>query len=439
MPLICLGLSHRTAPLEVRERHTFPPSRMAETLAALRDYEAIREAAMLQTCGRLEFYADVDDYESGAAQLKSFLLHFRHAGLDYDLESYLYTLLGAEAAEHLLRVATGLDSMLIGEAEILGQVKDAYVQAQRAQAIGTTLHRLFREALRAGKIARSTTRIGGESLSLATAAIEAARAHRGTLAGASVVIAGAGKMGRAALRRLHEEGAERVVVVNRTLSHARELVEDVAFGEALEMPALVKALAQADVLFTSTGASHFILTKDELERERERIGEQPLLVIDLAVPRDVDPEVATLPGVSLVDIDGLRPVIDERLEIRREAIPDVERVIARHLERFLRWYRSRVALPAIASLTQKAESIRAAELDRLFSRCPELSERERALVTGMSMTIVSKLLHSAISNIREKATASDADVLSHVRVLDELFELNLAASIAELGETTLPQ
>ncbi len=437
MPLICLGLSHRTAPLEVRERHAFPPSRMAETLAALRDYEAIREAAMLQTCGRLEFYADVDDYESGAAQLKSFLQNFRHAGLEYDLESYLYTLLGAEAAEHLLRVATGLDSMLIGEAEILGQVKDAYVQAQRAQAIGTTLHRLFREALRAGKTARSTTRIGGESLSLATAAIEAARAHLGTLAGASVVIAGAGKMGRTALRRLRDEGVERAVVVNRTLSHARALVEDVAFGEALEMPALAKALAQADVLFTSTGASHFILTKDELERERA--AQRPLLVIDLAVPRDVDPEVATLPGVRLIDVDGLRPVIDERLEIRREAIPDVERVIARYLERFLRWYRSRVALPAIASLTQKAEAIRTAELDRLLLRCPELSERERALITGMSMTIVSKLLHSAISNIREKATVSDAEVLSHVRVLDELFELNLAASIAELGETTLPQ
>ncbi|MHB8432725.1 MAG: glutamyl-tRNA reductase [Candidatus Tyrphobacter sp.] len=437
MPLICLGLSHRTAPLEVRERHAFPPSRMAETLAELRDYGTIREAAMLQTCGRLEFYADVDDYESGAAQLKSFLQHFRHADLEYDLESYLYTLLGAEAAEHLLRVATGLDSMLIGEAEILGQVKDAYVQAQRAEAIGTTLHRLFREALRAGKMARSTTRIGGESLSLATAAIEAARAHRGTLAGASVVIAGAGKMGRAALRRLRAEGVARVVVVNRTLSHARELVEEIAFGEALEMPELLKALAHADILFTSTGASHFILTKDELERETA--GERRLLVIDLAVPRDVDPEVATLAGVRLIDVDGLRPVIEERLEIRRDAIPDVERLIARYLERFLRWYRSRVALPAIASLTQKAESIRVAELDRLFLRCPELSERERALVTGMSMTIVSKLLHSAISNIREKATANDAEVLSHVRVLDELFELNLAESIAELGETKLPR
>ncbi len=409
---------------------------MAETLSALRDYEAVREAAMLQTCGRLEFYAEVEDYETGVAQLKAFLLNFRHGSIDYDLESYLYTLLGGEAAEHLFRVATGIDSMLVGEAEILGQVKDAYVQAQRAGALGATLHRLFHEALRAGKTARSTTRIGGESLSLATAAIESIRARRGTLHGAFVVVAGAGKMSRTALRRLRDEGVASVVVANRTPSRGRDLVAEAGFGTAIEMPRLGAALAEADVLIASTGASHFVVTKELLEKARP--GDRPLVVVDLAVPRDIDPEVSTLPNVSLVDVDGLRPVIEERLQLRRDAIPDVERIIARYLERFLRWYRSRFAVPAIASLTQKAESIRVAEIERLFARCPELTERERALVAGMSMTIVSKLLHSAIANIREKATESEAEVLSHVRVLDELFELNLAAQIAELGET-LPQ
>lgn len=437
MPIVCLGLSHRTAPVEVRERHAFPASRMAEVLAALRDYEAVREAAMLQTCGRLEFYADVDEYEAGAAQLKAFLTNFRHASIDYDLDSYLYTLLGSEAAEHLLRVATGLDSMLIGEAEILGQVKDAYVQAQRAHAIGPILHRLFNEALRAGKTARTTTRIGGESLSLAGAAIEAARAQRGgSLRGATVAIAGAGKMGRTALRRLRDEGVARVVVANRTLSNATALVEELGFGDAIEMSTLPAALASADVLVASTGASQFVVTKSMLEAARAGL-ERPMLVIDLAVPRDVDPEVAELPGVSLIDVDGLRPVIDERLEIRRDAIPDVEAIIARYLDRFSRWYRTRFAMPAIASLTQKAESIRIAELERLFARLPDLTDRERELVTGMSTSIVSKLLHSAIANIREKATESEAEVLSHVRVLDELFELNLAARIAELDESTL--
>lgn len=404
MPLLCLGLSHRTAPVEVRERHAFPPSRMGEALAALRDYEAVREAVMLQTCGRLEFYAEVDDYEKGIAQLKSFLLNFRHASLEYDLESYLYTLLGAEAPEHLFRVATGLDSMLIGEAEILGQVKDAYVQAQRAASLGPTLHRLFREALRAGKTARATTGIGSSSLSLATAALEAVRAKRGTLGGADVVLAGAGKMGRTALRRLREEGVGRAVVANRTLAHARELVESLDFGEALALDALEFAVAEADVLITSTGSAQFILTRAMLEAARSH--ERPLIIVDLAVPRDIDPEIASLPAVTLLDVDGLRPVIEERLEVRRDAIPDVEAIIARSLERFVRWYDSRFAVPAIAFLAQKAEAIRIAELERLFARCPDMTPREREHVIGMSRTIVSKLLHSAIASIREEAELS---------------------------------
>src|SRR5580692_2930985 len=175
MPLTCIGLSHHTAPIEVRERHAFPASRMAEALVALRDYEAVQEACMLQTCGRLEIYAELHDYERGIAQIKSFLANFGHGATGYDIESYLYTRLGHQAVDHLFRVCTGLDSMLIGEAEILGQVKDAYVAAMQAHSIGRTLHRLFRDAISAGKTARAKTGIGDKSISIATAAIEASR------------------------------------------------------------------------------------------------------------------------------------------------------------------------------------------------------------------------------------------------------------------------
>ena len=216
MPIVCIGLSHHTAPVEVRERHAFPATRMAEALVALRDYEAVKEAAMLQTCGRLEIYAEIDDYEAGVAQLKSFLSNFGHRSTDYDIESFLYTLLGRQAIEHLFRVSTGLDSMLIGEAEILGQVKEAYAQAQHARSLGKILHRLFREALNAGKTARSQTRIGDESVSVATAAVEAAKAKLGTLQGKSVVVIGAGNMGRIAVKRLRNEGADRLIVTNRS-------------------------------------------------------------------------------------------------------------------------------------------------------------------------------------------------------------------------------
>ncbi|MGA8097965.1 MAG: glutamyl-tRNA reductase [Candidatus Cybelea sp.] len=426
MPIACIGLSHRTAPVEVRERHAFPPSRTAETLVALRDYEAVREAVMLQTCGRLEIYAELDEYETGVAQIKSFLANFRHGTIGYDIESYLYTQLGHQAVEHLFRVCTGLDSMLIGEAEILGQVKDAYVAATRAKSLGRTLHRLFREALAAGKTARAQTGIGGESVSMATAALEAARARIGTLEGACILVVGAGKMGRTAVKRLRGEGAQRVIVANRTISRSRGLVIDAGFGEAVEMLELVEALVAADVVVASTGASDFVLDEARVRAAMSQRPQRPLFIVDIAVPRDVDPSVTNVENVSLVDIDGLKSVVNERLDLRREAIPAVEEIIAEYVERFENWYRSRVAVPVIARLTQKAETIRAAELERLLARCPDLDERERMLVTGMTMTIVSKLLHSAILKIREKATLDHAEALSSARVLDDLFELDLA-------------
>jgi len=431
MPLTCIGLSHHTAPIEVRERHAFPASRMAEALVALRDYEAVTEAVMLQTCGRLEIYAELSDYESGVGQIKSFLTNFRHGTTGYDIESYLYTRLGHQAVEHLFRVCTGLDSMLIGEAEILGQVKEAYVAATQADSLGRTLHRLFREAIAAGKIARAKTHIGSESVSIATAAVEAARVRLGTLEGKSVLVVGAGKMGRAAVKRLRQEGAVRVIVTNRTLARSRELIEEAGFGEAVEMPELSDALAVADVVVASTGASHFLLDEKRVAAAMALRTQRPLFIVDIAVPRDVDPAVAQVANVALVDVDGLKSVVNERLESRREAIPAVEKIVGEHVERFESWYRSRATLPVIARLTQKAEAIRAKEVERLLARCPNMSERERMLVTGMSMTIVSKLLHSVILKIRNKAIVDRAEALSHARVLDELFELNIAGAIAD--------
>jgi glutamyl-tRNA reductase len=432
MPIVCIGLSHHTAPVEVRERHAFPPARMVEALVALCDYEAVHEAAMLQTCGRLEIYAMLDDYERGVAQIKSFLTNFRHASTGYDIESYLYTRLGREAMEHLFRVSTGLDSMLIGEAEILGQVKDAYVVAQRAKSLGRTLHHLFREALAAGKTARAQTQIGSESISIATAAVEAARARVGSLTGKTIVVIGAGKMGRTAVKRLRSEGAARVVVANRTMSRARDLVAEQGLGEALELPGLSDALSIADVVVASTGASHFILNEERVGTAMARRPDRPLFIVDIAVPRDADPAVASIANVSLVDIDDLKSVVDEKLDVRREAIPAVEEIIAEYVERFETWYRTRIAVPVIATLTQKAEAIRVAELNRLLARCPDMSERERMLVAGTTMTIVSKLLHSVILKIREKARLGREEALSDARVLDELFELNLAEHLAEL-------
>ena len=439
MPLVCLGLSHHTAPLEARERHTFPPHRMGEALIALRDYEAVREALMLQTCGRLEIYAELEDYEVGVGQLKSFLGNFRHGDVS-DMDSYMYTLLGTQAIEHVFRVSTGLDSMLIGEAEILGQVKDAYVQAQRARSLGKTLHTLFRAALEAGKTARTQTHISSDSTSLATAAVACAKEHLGDLSGATALIVGAGKMGALAARRLKAEGAHHIVVLNRSHKRAQHVADELGeIARAAELPGLVDALKAADVVVTSTGASHFILTPGNLAEAMLARPDRPLFIVDIAVPRDVDPDAARIPGVGLVDVDALKDVVDVTLEKRREAIPLVEEIIGAHVERFQQWYQSRVAIPVISSLTQKAETIREAELERLFARVPELTERQRMLITGTSLTIVSKLLHSAIVRIRDKAVENRAEALTHVKMLDELFELQALAEEVALGTSPPPE
>ncbi len=416
MPLVCLGLSHHTASVEVRERHSFPPSRMSEALIALRDYDSVREAAMLSTCNRLEIYAELDDYEAGVEQIKSFLRNFRHGAVE-DMSSYMI--------DHLFRVATGLDSMLIGEAEILGQVKDAYIQAQKARSLGKTLHTLFREVLGAGKEARTRTLIGSESTSVATAAIEMAKEHLGSLSGKTVLVVGAGKMGATAAKRLRYEGCSELLLANRTHQKAREVVESVGFGEALEMPGLVDALARADIVVTSTGASHFILSPGNVAEAMLARPDRPLFITDIAVPRDVEPEVARIPGVTVADIDALKLHVETTLEHRRESIPMVEEIIAEHAERFARWYQSRVAIPVVSSLVQKAESIREGEIERLFARCPELTERERMLITGASLTIISKLLHNVVVKIRERATNNRAEAVSLASMLDDLFDLRV--------------
>ena len=319
--------------------------------------------------------------------------------------------------------------MLRAQAQIVATLPDLQSLANLhcLKSLGRTLHHLFREALAAGKAARAQTSIGGESVSIATAAVEAAKSRLGTLEAKSILVVGAGKMGRTAVRRLRAEGAARVVVVNRTASRSLDLVDEAGFGEVVELPDLIEALVMADVVVASTGAANFVIDAQRLAAAMERRPERPLFIVDIAVPRGGDThDAAEAKQERFVKEDQKSGGVEGR-EKRREAIPHVEEIIAEYVERFDNWYRSRVAVPVISRLTQKAEAIRAAELERLLARCPDIGERERMLVTGMTLTIVSKLLHSVILKIREKATLDRSEALSHARVLDELFELEALA------------
>jgi glutamyl-tRNA reductase len=317
--------------------------------------------------------------------------------------------------------------MLIGDAEILGQVKVAYAQARTSGSAGKTLHRIFRDAINAGKESRTRTSIGNASVSVATAAIAKAKEHIGSLAGKTVLVIGAGKMGTTAAKRLKLEGAAEFAIVNRTHERALELVKKLGCGQAIEPDLLNEALAASDVVITSTGAPHFVLTPQNVEDAMSVRPGRPMVLIDIAIPRDVDPSVASIPGVTVHDIDTMNKTIDVTLDHRRAAVPLVEAIIASHIDDFDTWYRSRASIPVISSLARKAEAIRNNEMEKLIGKCPGLTARERGLVAGMSMTIVSKLLHSAIVKIREDSGEA-AEIAARARIIDELFELQLDQS-----------
>lgn len=408
MPLVLLGISHRTAPEEVRDRHALPASRIAAALLALRDYSAIAEAAILSTCNRLEIYADVADFEAGVAQLKEFLTTYRNMRVD-DFDKYLYTMLGAEAVEQLLRVASGLDSMLIGEPDILAQIKEAMQLAHAAGALGPHLNRLFRAALQTGKRARTDTNIGRDVVSLGAAAVELAQRHC-VLTRTRCAVLGAGKMGAIVAKHLHARGARSLCVVNRTQRRAHQIADKLGASTA-GLEELGQVLGDVDLLLTAVG-SGVPLVSAELLAAVDRNRTRPLLIIDIGVPHDVAPSTGPLRHTTIYRLDALREIVDQTLAERRAEIPAVEAIVEHQVQTYGQWYRSRGAAPLIKRLRAKAEDIRAAEIERLFQRLPELDDEQRRLVIATSVSIINRLLHVPVTKLRET-------MLDNAAVVDE--------------------
>jgi glutamyl-tRNA reductase len=411
MPIVSLGLSHRTAPPEVRDRHAVPSERIAEALQALSEYHAVREAAILSTCNRLEIYADVESYESGVAHLKEFLTTYRAMRVE-DFDKYLYTLLGAQAVEHLLRVACGLDSMLLGEPQIMHQVKDALRLAHAAGSVGPHLHRLFRVALQAGKEARHQTAIGRNVVSLGAAAVELA-ATQCDVSRARCTVIGAGTMGTTVAKHLHERHPTSLTIVNRTLRRAAT-VADIVGGTACGIDALPRVLTESDLVISAVGSGGYLITQEMLRAARQAAFGGSLVIVDIGVPRDVEPSAALLRGVRMYSIEDLREVVNQSLRERRAEIPAVEDIVMHHAAAYQRWYHARAVAPLIAALRRKAEAIRAREIDRLFARMPELNERQRQMVVAASASIINKLLHGPVVALRERATQQQASLQAHL-------------------------
>ncbi|MGQ9583995.1 MAG: glutamyl-tRNA reductase [Anaerolineae bacterium] len=397
--VLAVGLNHKIAPVEVRERLAVSASHLPGTLGQLLGIPGVEEAAVLSTCNRLELYVAADGATSTRERITSFLA--QRAGLEVkDLAAYLYVYEGDACARHLGRVAAGLDSLLVGEYEIQGQVKGALQAAVEAGASKAKITALFQHALRAGKMVRTRTDIGLGEKSLADVVVWVAEEHLTDLASRKALVIGAGKMGKLAARTLARSGFHWLFIANRTFDKARELAAEVG-GDAVHFDGLAGALRRADLVVSSTGAPHIVLHEADVRAALEGRGGARLVVLDLAVPRDVDPAVANLPGVALYDMDDLIEVVARRHPVAAPAMAAAEAIVERMVEEYCTWLHEREMAPLICALRAQAEAIRQGELEKALSRLQHLSERDQEVVRALSKSLTHKLLHTPTARLKE--------------------------------------
>jgi glutamyl-tRNA reductase len=433
--LLALGVSHRTAPLDLRERLALTEGRAVGVLGELVASEGVHEAAALSTCNRTELYLVASDPVEAESLALGFLA--REAGIrPTELLGRLYSLRRAEAARHLFRVTAGLDSMIVGEAEIQGQVKRAYELALVEGATGAILNRAFRGALAAGKRARHETGISERGLSIPSVAVELAQRTLGDLSSRTVLLVGAGETAELTARALAARGVEAIFVANRHYGRAIGLAQRFG-GRAVRIDELPAQMEGADIVVSSTNSPHHIVERQELELVMERRDGRPLLLVDLAVPRDIEPACREVGGVSLHDVDDVQSIAERNASGREAEARGAERLLASELARFERWLASLQVIPTVAALRHRAEEIVERVLAENESRWESLSEADRDRLLAMARAIANRLLHEP--TLRLKRTTDDEAAYPYVHALRELFGLDsetapLEAQDAEVTE-----
>ncbi|HUF90937.1 MAG TPA: glutamyl-tRNA reductase [Candidatus Limnocylindria bacterium] len=419
MTLFVAGLSHRNAAVALRELLAVEEDKLRELLHDLQATGVLREAVLLSTCNRVELYGVAE--APGAARSAVFRYLCRHRGVDPALvEPVLYTHEDEDAVRHAFRVASSLDSMMIGEPQILGQVKDAFALAQACEVVGPALHTLFMQAFTVAKKVRTETEIGRHAVSVAFAAVELARKIFTTLEGKSVLLLGAGKMSELAARHLVEQGAFPIYVVNRTWGRAQELARALA-GTAVPFDELDTAMAAVDIVIASTAASEPVVTRAAVQRAMQSRRGRALFFIDIAVPRDVEAGVGTLDDVYCYDIDALRQVVDANIRERVREAQRAEGLVEREVARFAARRRDVEVIPTIVSLRERLEEIRLGEVRKTLARLPEASVETRAAIDALSNAIVNKILHAPVTKLRESSRAGASR--SWLELVHELFAL----------------
>ncbi|MFC0522426.1 glutamyl-tRNA reductase [Pontibacillus salicampi] len=417
MHILVVGLNYKTAPVEIREKLTFPETETAKAMKALNEQKSVLENVIISTCNRTEIYAVVDQLHTGRYYIKQFLANWFNVDKE-EFSPYLSIYETDGAMEHLFRVISGLDSMVLGETQILGQMKQAFLTGQQSGTTGTIFNQLFKQAVTLAKRSHKETEIGENAVSVSYAAVELSKKIFGDLLNKHVVIYGAGKMGELAAKNLHGSGAEKITVVNRTKEKAITLAKQFN-GTPKTVEELSDVLASADILISSTGSKDYVINKETIEQVHKQRKGRPLFLVDIAVPRDLDPAIDELDSVFLYDIDDLQGIVDANLEARKEAAEQIEMMIEAEIVAFKEWLQTIGVVPVISALRNKALTIQADTMQSIERKMPDLTEREKKVLNKHTKSIINQMLKQPILQAKEYAAHPEAD--QHLEMFKDIF------------------
>ncbi|MBI5098290.1 MAG: glutamyl-tRNA reductase [Nitrospirae bacterium] len=417
MNILIVGLNHKTAPIEVREKIAFDGPKLEEAINILKKSNAVKENIILSTCNRVEIYAGVSDMDSGIESIKDFISEFHKVSRDL-LDKSLYLHKGTEAIRHMYRVASSLDSMVVGEPQILGQLKDAYDTALKNKTTGVLLNKLMRKSVSVAKRIRTETRIAASAVSISFAAVELAKKIFEDLSTKAFMLIGAGEMAELAARHLINSGVQDVFITNRTMARAEELALEF-HGKVITFENFVQELLHTDIVICSTGAPHYILLKEQVHKTMKERKQKPMFIIDISVPRNIDPQINDLDNVYLYDVDSLQGIVDTNVQERAKEAEKAEQIVDEEIGSFLKWHASLAATPTVVALRNKAEEIRKAEFEKTVKKLGPMEEEKVKAIEYLTISIVNKLIHPPTAAL--KSENNDKETM--LDVVQKLFQL----------------
>jgi glutamyl-tRNA reductase len=418
MKIFVAGLNHSTADIEVREKVAFNGSRLEEGLRRFRELPEIEEAMILSTCNRVELYAHVKDTLRASESIRAFLSEFHHVNRSL-LDKAIYTHDDVDAIRHIFRVASSLDSMVVGEPQILGQLKEAFEMALEKKTTGILLNRLMKKAISVAKRVRSETKIAENAVSISFAAVELAKKIFADLSGKVFMLLGAGEMAELAARHLMSNGVKEVIVANRSFERACDLSKEFN-GRPVKLDDFLREMVHADIVICSTGAPNYILMKEQMQKVMKERKQRPVFLIDISVPRNIDPKINDLDNVYLYNIDDLQGIVDANMFERKKEAEKAEKIIEEEIEPFLKWLSSLDSVPTIVALREKAEEIKKEEFEKLMNRFPEMEDKQKNAIECMASAIINKLIHPPTKALKEDP--EDKDLL--IATIKKLYGIN---------------